>query len=72
MNATPLAAKTITFTIERNTRFASYKGRYNCEVFVNGHFWADAQGDTASEAKRGAENRVRLAERAGRLVRVSR
>lgn len=48
----------ITYTIERNRRFESYKGRYNCEAMVDGSYLLDAQGDTASEAKRAAERKV--------------
>lgn len=43
-------AKKIEYRTERNTRMASYKGRYNCEIFINGKFAGDAQGDTAGEA----------------------
>lgn len=49
----------IEYKIERNRRMESYKGRYNCEVLIDGDYAFDAQGDTASAAKRAAERKVR-------------
>jgi hypothetical protein len=60
-------ADTITYHIERNRRYESYKGLYNCEVKVNGSYFVDAQGDTATQARRNAEIKVRAAIAAGRV-----
>lgn len=58
----------IEYRIERNTRYVSYKGRYNCEVFVNGHFATSASGDTASQAKQYAEIQVARWQRTGKFI----
>lgn len=55
----PITTKTIEYRIERNRRMESYKGKYNCEILINKSYMGDAQGDTASEAKRRAELKVR-------------
>lgn len=49
----------IEYKVQRNTRMQSYKGRFNCEVFLDGSFAFDAQGDSAREAKAGAERKVK-------------
>ena len=58
---------TITYTTKRNTRMQSYKGKFNCEIFIDNHFSGDAQGDTAQEAKRYAESKVKGWQRAGKI-----
>lgn len=50
---------TIEYRYERNTRMATYKGRYNCEILIDGHFAFDGQGDTQAEAKRNADVKLR-------------
>jgi hypothetical protein len=63
-----MKASTVEYRVERNTRFASEKGRYNCEVFVDGAYFVDAPGDSAGEARRSAARKVDQAVKAGRLV----
>lgn len=53
-----MKASKIEYTIERNRRMESYKGRYNCEASIDGSYLLDAQGDTASEARKAAERKV--------------
>lgn len=54
-----ITAKTIEYRIERTTRKESYKGKFNCEIFINGSYAGDRQGDTAQGAKALAESAVR-------------
>lgn len=51
-------APRIEYKTERNTRMVSYKGRYNCEILVNGSYAGDAQGDTAAAAEAAAQRKA--------------
>lgn len=62
-----MKAQKIEYRIERNSRMQSYKGRWNCEVLVNGSYAGDAQGDTASAAKAAAERKVAAWQKDGAL-----
>jgi hypothetical protein len=64
-----MTVKSVEYKLERNGRMASYKGRYNCEILLNGSYAGDAQGDTASEAKRAAERKVAAWVRDGKISR---
>ncbi len=65
----PTIIKTIELRTERNTRMQSYKGKWNCEIFINGTFAGDAQGDTSAQARNYADAKVRGWERDGLVVR---